>query len=482
MEEFVDFVGVFSGISESQTAYAEAVSCYRFDGFIVDEEGVLVRSLEIPLSSGKSYDEGEQYGFRLAIEEREYSPKEPYEQPILFSLYESFWDYFFIVKVLTEHAATNAQSRTYTTKKLSLIRKIEKEITTSSKRLSYSKLKSVFSKVNSDLNIVALPVAQADSVVAKSNSNLFFDIGLSSPYNKRTVDSGVTTPQQMEFCDCNHQPVCKFFCYFCNESFERENFTFITHFDTDHYSYLHGRGKTDILDFKRKLYSSRQNKFNRLNSFEKMNVLSNYYVKSKILSGYFVFPLNIEAFENNCVKTISDKYLTVANLQFILEVMASCEGFYIISHSKSKSGSIKLNFNNGGRLLGNANWIDNDANNSGVSYSLNLPRRSYLFTGDKGFHHLPNFQKKTNYDALMACHHGAEVESEFIPRAASPNAIACFSFGFNNRYKHPKPSAIKQASEYKVIGTCGHLDWHRKNIKPTNVEEYQNISIRVKLS
>jgi hypothetical protein len=482
MEEIVDFVGVFSGISESQTAYGEAVSCYRFDGFIANEEDALVRSLEIPLSSGKSYDEGKQYGFRLAIEGREYSPKEPSYQPILFSLYESFWDYFFIVKVLTEHAASSVQSRTYTTKKLLLISKIKREITTSSKRLSYSKLKSVFSKVNSDLNIVALPVAQADSVVAKSNSNLFFDIGLSSPYNKSAVDSGVTTPQQMEFCDCNYQPVCGFFCFCCNESFERENFTFITHFDTDHYSYLHGKGRTDILDFERKLYSSRQNKFNRLNCFERMNVLSNYYVKSKILSGYFVFPLNIEAFENKCIKTISDKYLAVANLQFILEIMVSCEGFYIISHSKSKSSSIKLKFNNGGRLLGNANWIDNDANNSGVSYSLNLPRRSYLFTGDKGFHHLPNFQMKTHYDALMACHHGAEVESEFIPRAASPNAIACFSFGFNDWYKHPKPSAIQQASEYKVIGTCEHLDWHRKNIKPANVEEYQNISIRVKLS
>ncbi|OCH21734.1 hypothetical protein [Aliivibrio logei] len=482
MEEVVNFVGFFSGVSESQTVNGEVVNCNRFDGFILTEDGSLVRSVELPLHLGNFYEEGLSYHLTLAIESREFNPTEISSKPVLFSLYESLWDFFFVVKVLSVYTASMAHVNVYSKKKLILIREIKKRIKTSSNRLSYADLKSVFGGVSNNFGVVALPVAQADSIVAKSNSNVFFDIGIGSPYNKATIDGGVTTPQQLEFFDCQIDSTYILTNQIWHKSFERDCFTFITHFDTDHYSYLHGKGKTNIRDFNRKLNSLKSNKFNRLNIIERYNVLANYYVKSKILSEYFIFPLNIEAFNQECKNTISDKYLTIANLQFILEVMDACKGFYIVPHSSKNCGYIKLKLANGGRLQGHANWIDNDSNNSGISYSLNLPKKNYLFTGDKCFKYLPKIQMSANYNALMACHHGAEVIDSAIPKSASRKAIACFSFGFNKRFKHPRNSAIQQASEYKIQGTCKYLYWYQRGVKPTTVKAYKKISVYVKLS
>ncbi|MEJ6061753.1 hypothetical protein, partial [Aliivibrio salmonicida] len=202
MEEVVNFVGVFSGVSESQTVNGEVVNCNRFDGFILTEDGSLVRSVELPLHLGNFYEEGLSYHLTLVIESREFNPTEISSKPVLFSLYESLWDFFFVVKVLSVYTASMAHVNVYSKKKLILIREIKKRIKTSSNRLSYADLKSVFGGVSNNFGVVALPVAQADSIVAKSNSNVFFDIGIGSPYNKATIDGGVTTPQQLEFFDC----------------------------------------------------------------------------------------------------------------------------------------------------------------------------------------------------------------------------------------------------------------------------------------
>lgn len=480
MEEIIGFIGIFNGISKSQSLGEGAIDCYCFDGFLQSTDTGTVQNLEIPLPSVEPFEKGKIYWFKLKILENQFDHKKTYTQPVLFSLYESFWEYFYVVNVVTKASASCIQQKEYSNKKLKLIREIKRKVTNNKKRLTYSELKNKAAEVDSKLNIRALPVAQADSVVAKSNANLFFDIGLSSPYNKRTVECGVKTPQQSEFG--NYGCICSDFEYFMCDLLRKPNFTLITHFDTDHYSFLHGKGRIDILNFKNKLISNRTNKFNLLSVIKRGNVINNYCVQNKILSGYFIFPLNIFAIEKECMKTISDKYLTIANLQFILEIINSCRGFYIIPHSPTFSGSIKLKLRGGGKITAGANWFDNDSNNSGVSYSLNLPNGNYLFTGDKSFCYLPEFQKKTHYNALLSCHHGSSVDNQFIPVAANSNSLACFSFGFNTHYKHPTDSAIKQASEYQVIGTCRNLNWYREGIKYGTVEEYQAISQSVKLN
>lgn len=158
----------------------------------------------------------------------------------------------------------------------------------------------------------------------------------------------------------------------------------------------------------------------------------------------------------------------------LLKIMRNNK-FHLIEHGSR--GVIKLGANKEIKYFcGKKNL---DSNDRGVTYNVvNSDKKNFsdiLVCGDVKYSLLDESLIK-KYTSIIVSHHGAKTVSlndHPLPYDSSSKAV--FSFGFNDRYKHPSLCAVNKATDLKFkVHTTSYINWFSLGLQRSDKLAFYN--------
>jgi hypothetical protein len=305
----------------------------------------------------------------------------------------------------------------------SILNKVSKRVHASTykdkiKHASYIKTK--------EFNFYVEPIGQGNmSVLIDGNgvAKALFDVGHGTPLNKSKINQGK---------------------YNFNSALNDVETVFLSHWDEDHYQ------------------------------------LASHYNFDYLKKCYWYVPFSKDVILSNSVSDAIKYENRLLVWEMLLDITDNNK-FYIINHSTN--GIISLGAKKHVEYIcGSKNQ---NSNNRGVVYALHssfkYSEHQVLIPGDADYKYFQNWLP-SSYTAVIATHHGSKNLSSLkppIPRYTGAKFV--LSFGFNDRYKHPSFSVIKEALKhgYHVYPTS-LMNWriHKINDK-VNIYNHYAKSVKV---